>query len=179
MNIAQAQPVLPVIQGNLEAIEQGIALLRKLTPQQYNHRARPLVQSTIGEHMRHVLDLYHSLMAADKDSFVDYDVRRRGAAVETCQATAIAELQAIARWLGALTEQQLAATVTVSSEVTLYEKTVAQTVSCLARELIFVGSHTVHHYATISILAKSCDVDVSDAFGLAPATASFVRAVGS
>ena len=43
------------------------------------------------------------------------------------------------------------------------------------RELVFVGSHAVHHYALISIIAQLQGIETEENLGIAPATASFLR----
>lgn len=46
--------------------------------------------------------------------------------------------------------------------------------STLSRELVFASSHTVHHFALISVIARLQSVEVTSAFGVAPATASYL-----
>ncbi|MEP0552783.1 MAG: hypothetical protein ABJE29_00430, partial [Balneola sp.] len=43
-------------------------------------------------------------------------------------------------------------------------------VSSIRRELQFLVSHTVHHYALIGLILKTMDVEVPEDFGVAPST---------
>ena len=42
--------------------------------------------------------------------------------------------------------------------------------STIRRELQFLVSHTVHHYALIGLILKTMDVSVPENFGVAPST---------
>ena len=62
------------------------------------------VTSSIGQHFRHIVDLYLALRnAATEDvcnvTTIDYDQRRRGASIETCKVTAVDELLQVKQWL--------------------------------------------------------------------------------
>lgn len=65
--------------------------------------------------------------------------------------------------------------VRVKSEISLQKSASVTLESSLMRELVFVGSHTVHHYALIKVIANDQGLQVSSNFGIAPATASFLR----
>src|SRR3546814_19353392 len=71
----------PVTFCSQEMLEQGERLLRDLPAPAYC-TVPPGGGSTIGQHMRHMLDHYQSLMNAEHGR-VDYDVRHRGRAIET------------------------------------------------------------------------------------------------
>lgn len=180
-----------VIRGNIEAIHQGIDLISALSDEQYVHIASPYVSSSIGAHFRHVVDMYGALMANDSSEqvtgIVDYDVRRRGALIEESRDVAIKELQSLEHWITHLaddalgaddanaTAQQKQQSISLKSEVTLSDSCSVIVESSLIRELIFVGSHAVHHYALINVIAKLQGVVLSGSLGIAPATATFLR----
>ena len=42
--------------------------------------------------------------------------------------------------------------------------------SSLARELQFLTSHTIHHFAVIALILRAMDVEVDREFGVAPST---------
>jgi hypothetical protein len=45
----------------------------------------------------------------------------------------------------------------------------------IARELVFAGSHAVHHYAVIAQISFAQTKALPQTFGLAPATATYMR----
>ena len=180
-----------VIRGNIEAIHQGIDLISSLSDEQYVHIASPYVSSSIGAHFRHVVDMYNALMVNDANKqtagIVDYDVRRRGALIEERRDVALEELQSLERWIMQLVDnmpescdvdvptKQKCQSILVKNEVTLSDSHSVIVESSLVRELIFVGSHAVHHYALIQVIAKLQGVVLSGSLGVAPATATFLR----
>jgi len=168
-----------VIVGNIEAIDQGIELVGKLTDSQYCHVAAPYVQSSIGQHFRHVVDMFFAIVASSSEGIIDYDRRRRGAAIETERQAALNELaQAREAMQGLLSEIELLLEqppVAIKSEVTIEQTHSVVINSTTLRELIFTSSHAVHHYALISVIAKLQGISLDKNVGIAPATATFLR----
>lgn len=165
----------PSISGNLEAIEQCLSLCQLLDDNSYTLKALPFVQSSIGEHLRHIVDMYRALIAQPDIGVVDYDCRRRGAPIETCLQTGIEELNQIKNWLINLKDEELNHAITILSEATLSCKNVCEMPSSLARELLFVSSHTIHHLAIVKIITLHANINASDQLGYAPATATYLR----
>ncbi|GLT14712.1 DinB family protein [Vibrio algivorus] len=164
----------PLVSANLEGIEQALQLLGQLDKTQYIYIATPYVQSSIGAHLRHINDMYFALMSYQQ-GVIDYDQRRRGALVETQREVGIDELQAIKRWLLALNEQDLTTPVTIKSETSIYQQQICQMPSSLQRELLFVSSHTTHHFSVMRVNAEACQIKTDSIFSYAPATASYLR----
>ncbi|OEF30028.1 DinB family protein [Vibrio rumoiensis] len=180
INIAKPHGIAhPMLKGNLEGIEQAITLLERLNDEQYIYVASPYVQSSIGSHLRHIIDMYFSLMGHTKhQDLVNYDQRRRGAQVETCRETGLQELQLIKTWLLCLSKDELQATLTIQSETSIYQQHVCEITSSLQRELLFVSSHTTHHFAVMRVTAVVCNIETDGIFSYAPATASYLRSLG-
>lgn len=167
--------ICPSVAGNLEAISQGLELCNQLDQASYNHKAVPYVQSSIGEHLRHIIDLYLAVKDETKVGVVDYDHRRRGAQVETDLETGINELMQVKTWLEQLTDSELAKSVSILSEASIATQQVCEMPSTMRRELLFVASHTIHHFALIKVIAVHCNVETSEHLGYAPATATYLR----
>jgi hypothetical protein len=64
---------------------------------------------------------------------------------------------------------------TLSTEVSVHEQKVESVPTSLARELVFVGSHAVHHYAMIAQISHHPGKALPSSFGIAPATATYLR----
>lgn len=174
--------ICSIINGNLEAIDQGLRLIDSLSDSEYVTVLAPYCQSSIGQHFRHVADLYQAITIPASAGIVDYDRRRRGAAIENSRQIAIDELTTIKGFMTALLEnaESLAAaedscTLMVKTEVSIGSSNSVTIKSSLMRELVFAGSHAVHHYALISIIAKLQGVELEERLGVAPATATFLR----
>jgi uncharacterized damage-inducible protein DinB len=167
-----------IVEGNHEVLQQGSSLIQQLTDAQYTSAVETYACSSIGAHFRHMLDMYLALMpvlvASDRASMIDYDVRRRGAPVESCRHAAIAELDSYRQQLDQYT-RSFDIVVTVKTEVCIESTQHAAVQSTLARELAFVSTHAVHHFALIKVIAKLLGASVDASVGLAPASASFMR----
>ena len=120
---------LAVSQGCIETLEQGQECLDSLNDVQYLWSAPPHVTSTIGEHFRHLLDLFHAVYNATKVKedaeylkIIDYNHRRRGHTVETSRQQALSEIEDFIDWLEGITEEELQAPVSVLTEVSVTHK---------------------------------------------------------
>lgn len=173
--------VRSIIIGNLEAIEQGIRLINLVTEEQYVFTGSPYIESSIGQHFRHVIDMFLVVSYPDDPSVIDYDSRRRGALVETSRDAALSELNVIKVYMNEFlanlsgADKHFDQEVLIKTEVTIEETRTVTLKSNKLRELVFIGAHAVHHYALISIIAKIQGITLDEAFGVAPATATFLR----
>lgn len=164
-------PVPVEVEGGLDVAAQALELLHQLSCEQYRLIAAPYLQSSIGQHMRHILDLFHAASVPD----INYDARRREHPVETDRHIAIAEWRQICEWLERLTEADIDGAVNVQHEVSLNRQVAATSTSTLGRELVFASSHAVHHFALIRVSLCAQDIPVAETFGFAPATLSHFR----
>jgi hypothetical protein len=173
---------LPVALGCIETLEQGYKCLRHLSDEQYLASAKPHVTSSIGEHFRHLLDLFHALYDAHSRSarikgnqVIDYNFRRRGHEVEVSRKLAMKELTHFTKWLETISEREIKAPVNLLTEVSLTQTEARLMTSTLERELTFSALHANHHYAMAKVTISLLDLVVSDDFGLAPTTLSYLR----
>ncbi len=165
-----------IVQGDLEAIDQLAEFIVGLNDEDYNYSHGTVLSSTVGQHLRHILDLYLALINRNQ-GVADYDNRRRGAAVENCRQVGLQEIASVRQWLTELTDVQIASECVIQTEVMHSRCTSIQTASSLGRELCFVSSHLTHHLAIMAALAKLAGCSVSDSVGVAPATASYIRSL--
>ena len=186
-NNASIGRALAVSQGCIETLEQGYECLNSLTDEQYLCSAPPHVTSTIGEHFRHLLDLFHAVYNAhntgktsgkettESGQAIDYNHRRRGHTVETSRQRALSEISHLIHWLEGMTQDELKASVNLFTEVSLTHQQSQQMTSTLERELTFIALHANHHFAMTKVTISLLDIQVNDEFGLAPATLSYLR----
>ncbi len=173
--------VRSIITGNLEALEQGVRLINLVTEDQYVFTGSPYIESSIGQHFRHVIDMFLVVTYPDDPSVIDYDSHRRGALVETSRDAALSELNVIKVYMNAFLADLPGAVecldqeVLINTEVTINETRSVTVKSNKLRELLFTGANAVHHYALISVIAKIQGIVLDETFGAAPATATFLR----
>jgi hypothetical protein len=149
-------------------LEQGVILLRRLTAEQYAAPNRACFNSTIGGHIRHNFDHFACFLDGLPRSEVDYDARARDQRIETDPVHAAHCLTVAARTLGELKGSDLGRDVRVKMDGGSGARAWAR--STVARELQFLISHTIHHYAMIAVICHELAVPLDPAFGVAPST---------
>lgn len=164
-----------MIASQLEIIEQGISYLESVTKDDYIAIISPNFISSAGSHMRHIIDHYQAIISDLDCKLIDYDVRERGSDFELSPRLAINKLNDIADWLNTLNEEKLNKLTMLATEVSVSNKNIQQVQTSVARELVFAGSHAVHHYAMIAQISFAQKNSQPQSFGLAPATATFLR----
>ena len=168
-----------MLTSQLEIIQQGQDYLKSLvinkTGKYYSEVLSPFFISSAGAHMRHIIDHYLALISGLSQGVIDYDVRHRGDKLELEPELAQVKLDQISHWLESLAMTDLNRTMMLSSEVSVLETKIQSVPTSLARELIFVSSHAVHHYAMIAQISKRQKMDLPVNFGVAPATATHIR----
>jgi uncharacterized damage-inducible protein DinB len=164
-----------MIKSQLEIIEQAKLYLKDVTQEDYIEIISPNFISSAGSHMRHIIDHYLALMSGLKTNVIDYDKRVRGSNIESAPKLAVTQLNEISDWIKSLTDTQLNRFITLQTEVSVTNQNVQSVQTSLARELVFAGSHAVHHYAMIAQISFAQTKALPQTFGLAPATATYMR----
>jgi hypothetical protein len=164
----------PLVADTIACLQQGIALLERFSPEQYAHAHPNCFNNSVGSHMRHNLDHFTCLLAGLPDGRVDYDARTRDKLVETEPAHAASRLGEVTRELGLLDHDILTHEILVkmdSGSETPEDQTWAR--STTRREVQFLLSHTIHHYALIAVMCHELGITPDPAFGVAPSTRHF------
>jgi hypothetical protein len=169
-----------MIMSQLEIIKQGQDYLKSVSKEEYTVIISPNFMSSVGSHIRHIIDHYVAIMSGLESELVDYDVRIRGSELESSPELALAKLDEIALWINGLGDDELNTMFTLSTEVSVTSQNIQQVQTSVARELVFVGSHAVHHYAMIAQIMfaqknAAQQNELPQYFGVAPATATFLR----
>lgn len=161
-----------IVRVLVHQLDQLAAVVDGLNDGDYRAERAREVSGSIGGHVRHCLDHVRALVAGIDAGRIAYDVRVRGTAVESRRDAAAREARRLARALAATRDGDLERAVGV--EVRLDPKHDAHVVvrSTIARELAFVASHTVHHFAIVALLLHEMGIGVPPRFGYAPSTPS-------
>jgi hypothetical protein len=157
-----------IVSANLALLEQGYALIDRLTDAQYG--GGDGLPKPAGPHFRHVLEHYSCFLAGLPARRIDYDGRAREAAIETRRAAALGRIRQLVGGLMPLAAADLEAGAEVRLECGLGAEREQWSRSTVRRELQFLLSHTIHHYALIGLLLERLGVDVGPDFGVAPST---------
>ena len=156
---------------NVTYLRQALDLVGRLCDEDYTRQGQPAYGSGIGSHLRHCLDHYSNFLAGLSAGRVDYDARARDPRIEQDRTHALSVLTNLIAGL-----QQLAATdgdrvIQVKMDCgDDADPTSWWTGSTVRRELQFLISHTVHHYALIAMILRLHKLDPGVGFGVAPST---------
>lgn len=163
---------LAVLSANLRVLEQGLELLGRLSPALYagSSPGSTAAGKPVGPHFRHILEHYSCFLSGLPSGRIDYDSRAREAQLERDPEAARERIRELIGGLTLVASQDLEAGAEIRLESGQGEETDQWSRSTLRRELQFLLSHTVHHFALIGLLLGQLGVDAGPDFGVAPST---------
>ena len=140
-------------------MQELIGLLRDLKSSDYTLQLPVLSNATIGQHVRHSIEMYQCLLSGYHFGEVEYEKRKRDLVIEESCEYAIDCLQTI------LDQHQHAdKTMQLLCEGETYH-------SSFNRELLYCNEHAIHHMALLKVgLKEFGDYVVNENFGVAPST---------
>jgi len=166
--VTERSVIASALAGNESVLRDLQTSVAHLTVNQYQWEFNGN-SGSVGKHTRHILDHYRCFYAGIDENLVNYDARAREPSLETHPQNACTAIESILKLLATSASKNPHATlfVTSSTDANLVAPTTASTI---ARELVFLQSHTIHHMASIRMLSELQGIIVQDSFGLSPAT---------
>ena len=159
-----------LINANQQTLIDSETLLLEISDAAYTQVTDPFTAS-LGKHMRHITDHYEQLLGGLAQNRVDYDSRDRNELVESVRLEMVALIRSLISKLGTITNHS---DCTLAVVLSIDENACTPEVpSTLARELVFLQSHTTHHCAIISAMLKLQGLYVPESFGIAPSTLKY------
>ena len=160
---------MQIINATKEICGQLFHLCENLKRDEYSHCSSLLLGSSIGKHMRHIIEFFDILREGSEVGEINYDTRVRSGQIENDPLIAKERLALIIAWLEELS---------VNKNLSLYlnfdqdSRAVKQVKSNLMRELAYNLEHAIHHMALIRIALNQQfpDVRVDANFGVAYST---------
>jgi hypothetical protein len=159
-----------LLQTNRLLLDQALALVLA-----HQRPGAPDYERPVGVHLRHVIEHFEALLDPPLGAVVDYDARPRDRRLERDPAHACSRLLALDDRLRSLGREQLSRGVTVRGLAGLDGELAFVVGSTVARELAFVASHAVHHFALLLAHCEAHHIAVDESFGTAPATRAHAR----
>ncbi|MDH5654569.1 MAG: DinB family protein [Spirochaetia bacterium] len=150
-------------------------ILSGLEDEDYSEVHSEVFQSSIGTHIRHILDhikIFIESVASCTD--INYDQRERGGAIENFREDAIEEIENFILRLNLLSFQE---SDRVNIKSMLLPGHSVSFVSSAGRELLFLISHIIHHNAVIAAILKEKNLAVPKYFGYAPSTIEYMERI--
>lgn len=152
-----------LIARNMAAIDQGLELIEALRGSNGGDGG-----GRVAPHFRHCIDFYDCFLRGAETGRIDYDARARSPELESELGSVALAFRRIREQLGAM--GSLPPQTPVEARADALEDDTPWTSSTLGRELLFLLSHTIHHYALVDLLLREEGFEVPSDFGMAPST---------
>jgi len=160
----------PLTESVEEVLLQGLRLIEKIDDAAFSEGNR----GSVGIHFRHCLDFASNFLGGLKVGKIDYGQRQRNTEAETDREQAILNLVFVIRELQSLRISDLETEVMVKTEEIIGVMGNPEWArSSGLRELDFLQSHTIHHFALIAYKLRAHGIEVGENFGVAPSTLKY------
>jgi len=156
----------------INAIEKnlmrGVKLLNAINDQQYSDQSVAPYYSSIGGHMRHILDIFDCIFEGLPNKKIDLAARKRNELVEHFTLHGLLYFETILNQLRNFEFRNFNEIVEVRDDLGMGEVVVNYT---LASVLIQAHSHAIHHFASIGFIISQLGIELPDEdFGYNPTT---------
>lgn len=158
---------------NFAAISNTLTQLKEVLSQLTDHHficpIPALSNATVGEHTRHIIELFQTIIKGYENGIINYDQRERNHSIQTVKSQALCAIDAILDHI----EKE--------NKTLLLEHHLAETVTRIEtnyfREVLYNLEHCIHHQALIKVALLDFNyVNFCENFGVAPSTIAFRQA---
>lgn len=155
--------LLSSIKNNLKEL---IDLLNQLSNEEYSEPCVQLSNASIGEHTRHIIELFQCLENQYESGIVNYDKRKRNTLIQTDTDFAIKQIVVIQNNLDKENKKILLQQKIDGNEI--------KTESNYYRELLYNFEHCIHHQALIKVAVyQYATIEIDENFGVARSTIEY------
>ena len=157
------------------AIQSVFAQLRnsleQLTPEEYTKPCINLSGNTIGQHVRHIIELFQCLEAGYYSGIINYENRKRDIIIETNKDLSWAILEEIQNKLNKPNRQ-----LELEASYEEFVPNLTRLQTNYLREIAYNLEHAIHHMALIRIgINEITDLQLPETFGVAGSTIKYRR----
>jgi len=164
---------MQLLQGVQQVFVQLSDSIEQLTNEQYTVKIPLLSNATIGQHVRHTVELFLCLDKGYESGLVNYEKRERDIDIETNKDFANSLLKKIFKNLSKENRQLILET--------SYDEHSHQTIRIdtnYYREIVYNLEHTVHHMALIRIgINAISEISLPESFGVAGSTVKYRKTI--
>ena len=155
--------LIPSINNSLNEL---IDLLNQLSQTEYSNSCVQLSNATVGEHIRHIIEMFQCLENQYDIGIVNYDKRERNTRIQTETSFAIENI--------ALIQQNLDKKNKSIMLIQIIDGEAIRIESNYFRELLYNLEHCIHHQALIKVAVLQCEtVTIGPNFGVARSTIEY------
>ena len=162
-------PLQPAIKSVFVQLSES---LRSLSDEEYAQPSRILFNATIGQHVRHIIELFLCLDKGYETGVVNYEIRKRDLRIQTDKEFADVLLHEIYSRLNRENKDLLLEGA--------YDENSSELISIHTnyyREIVYNLEHTVHHMALIRVgINEVSDIVLPEGYGVASSTIKYKKA---
>ncbi len=143
--------------------------LLQLSNEQYRQKIDTLSGASIGQHVRHVVEMFVCLQDGYTSGIVNYEKRKRDITIETSKETAIDIMNKI---ISALLNENKSLVLEAGFDENSDE--LNKILTNYFREIAYNQEHAIHHMALIKIgINEVSDTQLPDGYGVASSTLKY------
>ena len=144
------------------------SLLDQVDAQLFMRPCKELGGATIGQHTRHIIEMFQCLVQQYESGFINYDNRERNSLIETLPDYAVACIQEIKDSMIRPEKKLILIQRIAGTEMALD--------SNYYRELLYNLEHCIHHQALIKVATLGINnIQLHENFGVAPSTIEYKK----
>lgn len=141
-------------------------LLYQLSDKDYTLPINYLGNSSVGGHVRHIIELFQCLLDSYENGLLNYDNRKRDKQIESEPLFAIEMINRIIKSIEK-ENKNLSLEQIISNDCIFIETN-------YFREVVYNLEHCIHHQALIKVAAYQLEnINVKENFGVAPSTIEY------
>jgi len=149
-------------------LNRGVRLLNSISDNQYSDTSVAPYYSSIGGHIRHILDIFDCIFVGLESKQINLSARKRNELAETKTAVALAYFDKVLHNIKSLEEVDMDQMIEVSDDL---GKGVIVQKYTLGSILIQAHSHAIHHFASLGFIICQLGIELPDEdFGYNPTT---------
>lgn len=157
-----------MIDAITQNLQKGIQLLENISDEEYSNTSIAPYHSSIGSHIRHILDIFSCLLKGLENNHIDFSYRERNLNAEQETSVGIDYFNKIIHQLNKIENYNFNDTIKVTDDLGAGKVSANYSISAT---LMQAQSHTIHHYATIGYLIYQLGIELPDnSFGYNPTT---------
>ena len=144
-------------------------VILQITDEEYSKPCTTLFKNTIGQHVRHVIELFQCLELGYEDAIVNYEKRKRDTRIENDKTFARSLLAEIYQNLDRPDKS-----LTLEAIYDDLSTTPIRIHTNYFREIAYNLEHTIHHMALIRVgVTEVTNLQLPDTFGVASSTVKY------
>lgn len=149
-------------------LDRGVKLLNSISDEQYSNTSIAPYYSSIGRHMRHILDVFDCIFEGLSEGKIDLSARKRNEEVELKIQEGLLYFDKIRKELLVLNSFDFEQVVLVVDDLGMGKVEQKYTLGGL---LIQAHSHAIHHFASLGYIISQLGIEIPDEdFGFNPTT---------